>query len=330
VTTGGVILTGATGFLGGHLAANLRARGARVSAIGRNPAALKKLAETGCEVIPLDLGEGVCPPVPEGAEVMIHAAALSSPWGRHADFHRANVIGTRTALEMARRAGVRRFVHISTPSVYFRFEDQENVKENKVLPPPVNAYAQTKGVAERIVLEAGDLDPVVLRPRGIYGPGDTAILPRLLQAARKGPLPLVRDGSARTDLTHVEDVVAAVLAGMGTETRTLEEKGRIFNVSGGEPLRIRDIVEAACKAAGVPVRWRAVPVGALMAYASALETLGKILPGRPEPRITRYGAGLFAYTQTLNLDRARDGLGWLPRVGYAEGLCRLYPPFRHG
>jgi nucleoside-diphosphate-sugar epimerase len=142
------------------------------------------------------------------------------------------VAGTRAALAFARAGGARRFVHISTPSLYFRFRDQPGVREDAPLPSPVNAYTATKHLAEELVRAETGLDTLILRPRGLYGKGDMALLPRLLRAAQSGPLPLIRDGTAETDLTHVEDVVDAAIAALDAPESLAT---RVFNISGGEP-----------------------------------------------------------------------------------------------
>ncbi|MEO9971212.1 MAG: NAD(P)-dependent oxidoreductase [Hyphomonadaceae bacterium] len=321
----GVFVTGATGFLGGTLVRKLLARGNDVTASGRQISKLDALAGLGARILPLDLGvseksnratDPLAHDMPT-CRAMVHCAALSSPWGRRADFERANIRGTQTAIELAREIGVSRFVYISTPSVYFQFADQENVSEETPLPRPVNDYAATKLEAEALVLEATDIDPVVLRPRGLYGAGDKALLPRLLLAARAGALPLMRGGAAAIDLTHIDDVVDAVMAAI--EVEGLEGE-RVFNVSGGVMLPVKDIVEAACARQGIELRWRPLPVAMVMMYARAAEAVCRMRPSFPEPRITAYAAGLFAYRQSLNISRAETHLGWRPKIGFDEGL----------
>lgn len=316
-----IAITGATGFLGGVLARRLLALGQPVIAMGRDREKLAALEALGAKTQHSDLSAGA--PAADGlqADVLVHCAALSSAWGRAADFRAANIEGTRSASLLARSIGARRFVHISTPSLYFRFRDQPGVGETADLPPPVNAYAATKREAEQIVLAATDLDPVILRPRGIYGAGDTALLPRLLRAARSGPLPLIRGGRAETDLTHVEDVADAILAAIKAPTNPAQ---RVFNISGGEPLAIRNIAEAAANRAGTNVRWRGIPAPLLIAAARAMETAARLHPQQPEPRITAYSAGLFAFTQTLDISAARAHLGWTPQICFDEGLARTF------
>lgn len=112
------------------------------------------------------------------------------------------------------------------------------MQENSLLPTRVNTCAQTKRQAEQIVLAATGINSIVLRPRGIYGAGDTTLLPRLLRKVTKRPLPIFRDGIAKIDLTHVDDVVSAVVAALASDVA-----GEIFNVSGGEVLPIRHIAD---------------------------------------------------------------------------------------
>lgn len=325
----GVLITGATGFLGGALSRALLREGADVIALGRQPEALDALARAGAITLARDLatpGAHLPPPGLPAISHMVHAAALSSPWGRPEAFRLANVEGTRSALGLARALGVTRFVHISTPSVYFRFRDQENVTEDAPLPTPVNAYAATKREAETLVAAAMDLDPVILRPRGLYGVGDTALLPRLLAVARRRALPLMRRGQAATDLTHIDDVVSAVLAALRAPAGG-DAGGagpRVFNISGGVALPIREVVEAVCARHAISPRWRPLPFALVRALAHAGEALSRRLPGEPEPPVTAYGAGLFAFRQTLDLSRARHALGWQPRIAFAEGLARTF------
>ena len=316
-----IAITGATGFLGGALCRRLLADGARVLALGRDPEKLAALSALGAETLSHDLSDG--PPLSQGAGIshVVHCAALSSAWGTRAAFEAANIDGTRSALAFARANGARRFVHISTPSVYFRFRDQPGVREDAPLPPPVNAYAATKGEAEALVRAETGLDTLILRPRGLYGTGDAALLPRLLRAAQSGPLPLIREGTAETDLTHVEDVVDAVIAALNAPANLT---ARVFNVSGGQPLPVRLIAESAATRAGISVRWRKMPAGLVFGAARILEFGANLHPGKPEPRVTAYGAGLFAFTQTLDLTAARTHLRWTPRIGFEEGLARTF------
>ena len=323
---GSVLVTGATGFLGHCLVMRMAALSMPVIAVGRDPEKCATLEQAGIPVIRHDLADPLDEtrhPALAGVDAIVHCAALSSPFGRRSAFVRANVSATGNLVALARRLGVRRFVHISTPSLYFGYRDDLDVREDAVLPSPVNAYAATKRQAERIVLSTLPIGPVVLRPRGIYGAGDQSLLPRVLNIARSRPLPLFRDGAARIDLTHVEDVTDAILsalaAGPGIE-------GGVFNISGGEVLAVTDIVERCCARAGITPRWRRMPLRPALMAAKIVEQAALMLPGAPEPPVTAYSLGLFAYAQSLDISSARRRLGWAPKIRFDEGLERTFAP----
>jgi len=320
-----IIVSGATGFVGGQVCGALRAAGHHVVGLGRNMEAGRRLAELDIEFLPVDiaapLGREVTAKLGP-ADAFVHAAALSSAWGPRQAFHAANVEGTRRCLALAREIGASRFVFLSSPSVTFRFADQPGVREDEPFPAPVNAYAASKQQAETLVLAAPDLSPIMLRPRAIYGQGDTALLPRLIRAARRGPLPLLRGGQARTNLTHVDDVVAAIAAALAAGPMAA---GRVFNIAGPQDLALRDIVERAAQAADVTVRWQAMPWPLALAMARTAEALAWLRPGRPEPAITAFGLGTLAFTHTLDTSAAMATLQFEPSIGFEEGLKRTFP-----
>ncbi|MEO1641288.1 MAG: NAD(P)-dependent oxidoreductase [Pseudomonadota bacterium] len=313
-----ILVTGATGFLGAHLAVSLRADG--VIATGRNPEKLARLADMGLAMRALDLS---CPIPSEGfAEIdaIVHCAGLSSPWGRKADFIAANVDATRNLIALARAVGAKRLIHISTASVYFQFRDQDGLGEADLPSRFVNAYAETKRAAEKLVLAATDLQPIVLRPRGIYGAGDTSLLPRLLRVARTRPIPRFSPAGA-TDITHVDDVVAACHAALRAPVGAT---GQIFNISGGVGIPLPEIIAAACERTGTPCRWRNLPFPVALGTVKAIEAVAARLPGNLEPPVTAYALGILRYRQTMSLTGAKTDLGWQPRIGFDEGLARTF------
>lgn len=312
-----VVVSGATGFLGGHLCRHLHSLGHEVIGLGRDAVKGAALEADGIAFLSVDLSLPLAPQAGfDVADAFVHCAALSSNWGREEAFHAANVTGTWNALELAERLGVRRFVHISSPSVGFRFRHQLNQAEGDPLPTPVNAYAASKQQAESLVRARPNT--VILRPRGLYGHGDTALLPRLIRAAKDGALPLLNHGEAVTDLTHSDDVVAAIVLALNSDVTG------VINISGGEAIAIKSIIEQTCGYAGITPRFTAIPVPLAMAAARAAEVIARLTPGQPEPIFTRYSVGVLAWSQTLDLTRARRELGYTPQVSFAEGLRRTF------
>lgn len=316
---GTTFVTGATGFLGGALVRRLNAMGVPVIAQGRDPDRLAALSAQGIPTLAQDLSQPASRETLDAlrdVSTIIHCAARSAPHGPARAFTLANVTATGHLLDTAKALGIDRFLFISSSSVSFAPTDQLGVRESDPLPTPFNAYARSKQQAEALVLNRFPT-ATILRPRGIYGAGDTALLPRLLRAARRGPLPLLRNGQGRIDLTHVEDVVDAILASLNASPAA---HGQVYNVSGGEVLSITEIVTKACARSGLTPHWRPVPLTPLKAVSAMLETIFTFLPGDREPPVTRYGLALFAYAQSLDLTKARRDLDWQPRISFDQGL----------
>lgn len=315
---GATLVTGASGFIGGHLARALARRGQAVVASGRRPPAgdwPASLPWRSAELASDDLSALLA-----GCDTVVHAAARSSPWGPAAAFERDNVLATERLLQASLAAGVRRFVHFGSPSIYFRYADQYAVGE--AFTPParwITAYARTKWASELCVRQAAaaGLPAVVLRPRAVFGPGDRAILPRLLAVARRGWFPLVHGGRAVVDITHVDNVVQATLACLHADA---PGDGRAYNLSNGEPMPVRALLEQLFDACRLQVRLQPLPRAAALALATASEAVARLRPGQPEPRLTRYGVGVLGWSQTLDIGRAQRELGYAPTVAVAEGL----------
>ncbi|RLT42089.1 MAG: NAD-dependent epimerase/dehydratase family protein [Chloroflexi bacterium] len=219
--------------------------------------------------------------------------------------------------------GVGRLVHVSTPSIYFGLDSLVNVREDAPLPTrPVNEYARTKLLAEAAVDRAfaRGLPVITIRPRAIFGPGDTTILPRLIARLQKGRLPIIGDGRNLSDMTYVENVVDALLLCAASPTATL---GKKYNITNGEPTPLWPLIEKLCAALGYEYPRRHVPYRVADGAAALLEVVYRLLPGQPEPPLTRYSVALLAKNATLDISAARQELNYQPRVSVAEGLRRF-------
>ena len=317
-----VLVTGATGFVGGRLVHRLLAAGCEVTAAGRNREQGARLEKLGARFTPLLLEDGeAVEKACRAQQAVFHCGALSSPWGRYADFYNSNVAGTRHVINGCKRHDVGRLIHVSTPSVYFQYADRLDVDEYSPLPrKPANAYAHTKRLAEQLVAEAyaGGLPVVTIRPRAVYGPGDTALFPRLVRANERRFVPLFREGRVRMDITYVDNCVDALLLCLHAPERAL---GRIYNITNGEPAQFVDILSNVFDKLRMPFRAKRLPYAALYAAAALMELTAAALPGRPEPLLTRYTVGTLAFHQTLDISAARSELGYTPRIGNEQGIA---------
>ena len=333
-----VLVTGATGGLGRSAVDALLAQGTDVVATGRNTAVGSVLAGQGAQFIALDLALASPADLQRllaGADVVWHCAALSSPWGRAADFVAANVVATQGLLAAAAAAGVTRFVHISTPAVYFDYTARLHITEDFRPAAYVNAYARTKADAEVCVAEAAQQHPgmhcTVLRPRAIFGRYDQVLMPRLARvlAQRGNRLPLPRGGQALLDITYADNVVQAMQLASAPDAPQRMASGLAFNITNHQPVVLRDVLHRLfAQLLGQPFHIQAVPYPVMMAAACALQAVSA-LTGR-EPLLTPYSVGTLAFDMTLCNRRATEVLGYVPAVSVDDGLIRTAQGMRHG
>ncbi len=237
-----VLVTGASGFIGHHVVRTLRSRGEDVVATGRRAGALQPLQEAGARVVTANLATDSLREMVRGCHAVVHCAAMAAPWGKRDAFVRDNVTATERLLEAAAEAGVQRFVHISSPSIYSAFEHQVNVDEAFTAPARwANPYGETKWLSEQRVFDPrfASLQPVALRPRAVFGEGDRAIVPRVLAVARRGRFPLIDGGASLIDVTYVGNVVSAIETALSTPR---ENCGRAYNITNGEPMAVRELL----------------------------------------------------------------------------------------
>jgi nucleoside-diphosphate-sugar epimerase len=315
------LITGATGFLGGALARRLNAEGWDIVGVGRNGQAGRVLTGEGIRFLALDLAN--TDPVRSacaGQDFVFHCAARSSPWGTLRDFIRDNVTATENVVAACVAGGVRRLIHVSTPSIYFEERDRLSLTETS--PPaasPVNDYALTKLRAESVTDAApASLETVTLRPRAIFGPGDTTLFPRLLRAAGAGGrFPLVGGGDPLVEVSFVSNVVDALVAA----SQSPQAAGRKYNLTNGEPWPREKLLRRLFESVGKPWNPQHVPLWNARLAAAAMERFSRLFTGgRWEPPLTRYSAGVLAFSQTFDLSAARRDLGFEPRVSVSAGI----------
>ncbi|MGY4516698.1 NAD-dependent epimerase/dehydratase family protein [Lysobacter sp. HA18] len=323
-----VVVTGATGFLGGAVARRLRATrpDVEVLALGRDTARGAALTADGIDFLSVDLCDATTlRGAIEGADAVVHAAALSSPWGPRAAFVAANIDVTANVAHACVDAGVRRLVHISTPGIYHDGRPHLGIREDDPLPArAVNDYASTKRIAEqrvRDLTEGSGVSALILRPRAIFGPGDTSLLPRIAEALRRHRLPRIGDGKCTVDLTYIDNAVDATLLALDARAT---EHGRAYNISNGEPVRIWDVIDRLAVALGEPLPTRRIAAAPLRVFAGVLETIHRIAMPQREPALLRYGVDLLSVDMTLDISRARSELGYAPRIGIDDALARTF------
>jgi nucleoside-diphosphate-sugar epimerase len=315
-------VTGGSGFVGGRLIARLVMEGFTVRALARSDAAAEKVGAAGAEPVRGDLkDEAAIEAGARGAETAFHAAAKVEDWGAWEDFRRVNVEGTRTALRACRRAGVRRFVHVGTEGALLHGQALVMADERTPLALSSKApYAATKAAAEMAVLgaSADGFDTVAIRPRFVWGAGDTTLLPVLVDLVRMGRFRWLGGGQHLTSTTHVDNTVHGLLLGA--------ERGRpatAYFVTDGAPVMFREFVGAMIATQGVEPPDGSVPLPVGRALAAVGETAWRLLPLPGAPPLTRFALWASALECTLDDSRAREQLGYAPVITREEGLKAL-------
>jgi nucleoside-diphosphate-sugar epimerase len=196
------------------------------------------------------------------------------------------------------------------------------VGEDDPLPPPINHYAATKREAERLVraAHAEGLSSIILRPRAIFGPGDTTIFPRILRALETGRLPVIGDAHNRVDLTYIDNAVQAVERALAAPDAVC---GQAYNITNGEPVLLWETLRWLCRELALPPPRGRVPRSLGMLLGGALELYHHALRPNEEPKLTRYSVQVLACTMTLDISRARRQLGYAPDVTVQQGLTRF-------
>jgi nucleoside-diphosphate-sugar epimerase len=323
-----VLVTGATGFTGGHLAAALAGRGHEVRALVR-PASLDRftrspLASAGVVASPGDLGDAeAVARAAEGAAVVFHIAATYREAGQPASaYRRVNVDGTRNVLDAALRGGAKRVVHCSTGGVHGHISNSPAGEDAPFNPGDV--YQQTKLEAEQLARgygEAHPLEVVVARPIGIYGPGDTRFLKMFRGIARRR-FPMLGSGEVFYHLTYIDDLVEGLrLCGEAPAA-----VGRTYILAGPRYTTLNELVEMIAEELKVtPPRWH-LPVWPF--WVAGLMCEAVCVPLRVQPPLYRRRVDFYTKSRAFDTTRARTELGYVPKVDLREGIARTVAWYR--
>ncbi|MCB9593382.1 MAG: NAD-dependent epimerase/dehydratase family protein [Sandaracinaceae bacterium] len=313
-----VFVTGGSGFVGGHAIEGLTAAGHEVFAMARSDASAAKVRGYGAKPVTCSLG-AVRPEHLEGVDAVVHCAAFVEEWGTRAQFWEANVEGTTQLLSAARDAGVKRFVHIGTEAALFDGHPLVDVDESTPYPARQRfLYSETKAEAERRVLaaDADGFSTVSLRPRLVWGPRDTSVLPAVVRMA--GSWTWLDGGQARTSTCHVQNLVRAIELAL--------EQGRggeaYFVADAGET-SVREFIGALARTQDVELPDRSLPGGLVRPVARALEGLWRLVGASSPPPVTHFAASMMSRSITVDASKAARELGYAPVISVEEGLASL-------
>lgn len=315
-------VTGGSGFIGGALIRRLIADGHPVKALARSDSAAAKVTELGAEAVRGDLSDvDSIAAGAAGAEWAFHAAAWVERGGSWADFRRGNVEGTRNVVDACRKAGVRRLVHVGTEAAVMAGQPLVNVDETAPLRPDAKApYPATKAEAERIVRDANgdELETVAVRPRFVWGAGDTSVLPQIVGAVQSGRFAWIGGGTHLTATTHIDNTVEGLV--LAAERGT---PGDAYFVTDGDPVVFRDFLTEMLATQGVAAPSRVLPMWLAKVIAEGGERAWQILGRSGPPPLDYFTVWASGQECTINIAKARTELGYAPVRTHEEGMAGL-------
>jgi nucleoside-diphosphate-sugar epimerase len=308
-------VTGGSGFVGRALIAELVRRGVGVRGLARSDAAASTVGGLGAEVVRGDLSDrDVLQAGMKGCDVVFHAAAYLEDPGVRTAAMAINVDGTRNALAAARGAGVRRFVHVGTEAVLA--DGNPIVRADETRPRtsrPAGLYPETKGLAEAAVVAASGagLDTIVIRPRFIWGRGDTSLMPKLLAAVKAGTFAWIGGGRYLTSTCHIDNVVEGAL--LAAERG---KAGEIYFLTDGEPVEFRTFMTDMFRTQGVDPGKRSVPRWLIKLIVKSTQWMTR-------PPVSATALALVGNEVTVNDAKARRELGYVGAKDRATGLAEM-------
>ena len=319
-----VLVTGATGFTGGHLARALAARGDHVRALVRHPSRQVATSLPDIEVVTGDLRDAASlERAAEGVEVVYHIAAIYRQAGlRDNEYRAVNAEAVRTVIHAAKAGGARRVVHCSTVGVH---GDVEHPPANEDAPlRPGDIYQETKLEGERVAREAAretGLDVVIARPTGIYGPGDRRLL-KLFRGVARRRFVILGDGEIFYHLTYIEDL----LEGFRLCGTVPAAAGRTYILAGGEVTTLNALIGLIASEAGVRPPRVHLPVWPFWTAGALCELVCS--PFGIEPPLYRRRVDFFTKSRAFDISRARAELGYAPQIGLRDGIRRTLAWYR--
>jgi len=325
-----LVTGGGGGFLGRALTKKLIERGYRVSVLNRRR--YPEIEKLGAESIMADLSDAArvveaC----AGMDAVFHTAARAGYWGDYNGYYATNTLGTKNIIDGCLKYGVKKLVYTSSPSVAYNAEDVLNINESAPYPGKYLCYySQTKAEAERMVVAAngrGGLLSVSLRPHLIWGPGDNNLMPRVIKAAFEKSefkrVKIVGDGLNKVDITYIDNAVDAHINAFDALTAGSKAAGSVYFISQGEPVVLWEFINSVLRGVKIPPIEKKVSYCFAYFVGAVLESIYSVFGIKSEPCITRFLAAQLSHSHYFDISRARNEIGYQPKVSTEEGLKNM-------
>ncbi len=315
-----IIITGATGFIGRNFAESLHKKGYDVLATGRSQYVGQQLEKTGITFKKADiLNQDELKEVFTQADFLIHCAGKSADWGKYSEFYLTNVIGTGNVINTCKRHNINNIIFISTPSVYYSGKDRFDISESEPLPGKQFGYGRTKLIAESelLNLEKDGFKTIILRPRAVYGQYDNTIVPRILKMSEQKRFPLIDGGSAKIDITYIDNLTQAVIDCLAAPEKAWNQ---VYNISNGEPLTVKEWFSIVLEIFNLPFNPKNISASMARMVAGTSEFISSMPFGNKKPQLTRFSVGYMSKSLTMSIKKAKQNLGYYPQISNEEGF----------
>ncbi len=316
-----IFITGASGFVGGAATRSLIEAGHQVLAMSRSETSDGVIRDLGAEPVRCDL-ETITPEHIGDAEIVIHSAAFVEDWGPKDAWYKYNVLGTQAMLKAAEAAGARRFIHIGTEAAICHGQHVRDADETVPLAPDSPyPYCATKAQAEKLVRDAnraGAFETIVLRPRFIWGPGDTTLLPLVEAMAKSGKWMWIDGGKAMTSTTHIANLVHAISLAL--------DKGRAgeaYFILDDGTISLKEMIGSMARTRNLTLPDKSISTGLAEFVGRSSEKIWRTFGLKGAPPLTAHAAMVMSHECTLNGSKAATDLGYQPVISRTEGWAAL-------
>jgi nucleoside-diphosphate-sugar epimerase len=323
------LVTGSTGCVGSAFMERLIARGHEVRALARKTSDLSHLKTTGAEIVFGDITDyDTLPPIVKGIEIVFHCAAKVTPgWGTWKEYEKTTVQGTENMLRASAEAGVKRFLQVSSVTVYGDAcqkgdtpADENTPCEARKTPPTF--YDYSKLLAEQACWEyhrQGKIQVSMIRIGSAYGPRDRLLADRMYKQTSFPIFMWPGTANPRYAIVYSSDIAElAILA--ATNDKAI---GQVYNVAGPDPVRLKDFAEAMVRARGVKRKWVTMPYPVAWVWCYLMETTARLRRVKEMPYLTLASLRSINIEGYLDGSKARSELGWEPKISLDDGT-KLY------
>jgi nucleoside-diphosphate-sugar epimerase len=314
-----ILITGATGFIGSRLTAHLSKLGHSIIATGRK----SKPDQIDTEKITWKYGNlsdhHFCDKITKDVDIIIHCAGKAGTWGSYQSYYNANVIATKNIISSSKNNKVKKFIFLSSPSIYFDFKDQINIKEDFLPKKFSNNYAKTKYLSERLVLDShsNSFQTLAFRPRLVLGAGDNNVLPRLIELQKSKSLYQIGSGQNIVSVTSIQNLLDII-----TESLVLpfNKMGKVYNIANDSCVNFWELVDYVLRSVGLLTTKKVLPLYLLLPLAKASMILYKVFRLKNEPKLQDIPIAMLAQNMTLDITKAKKELNYAPSQSWQEAV----------